>query len=388
MNSGKYVFSQLLQLIPRYEFEKYVSAYNGDFRTRELNCWNQFIQLFFGQLTSRNSLRDICTCLKAHRNKLYHLGIKQYVNQSTLSRANEHRDFRIFEDFGNYLIQQVRPMYASEPIPDVDIENEVFALDSTTISLSLKLFSWAPGRYSRGAVKVHTLLDLRGSIPSYILITDGKYHDSNVLDILTPIPDAIYIMDKAYIDFKALYNLHKLGAFFISRAKTTMDYSVIESNFNIDESTGLRSDKIIELNGFKSKQLYSEPLRLVEFYDSENDVILTFLTNNFDVSALEVANLYRNRWQIEVFFKWIKQNLTIKTLWGHSENAVNIHIWVAICTYLVVAKVKHTLKSNLTIYEILKILSISVFDKTSIQELLTDYQTNQNVKEQRNLFSD
>ena len=388
MNSGKYVFSQLLQLIPRYEFEKYVSAYNGDFRTRELNCWNQFIQLFFGQLTSRNSLRDICTCLKAHRNKLYHLGIKQYVNQSTLSRANEHRDFRIFEDFGNYLIQQVRPMYASEPIPDVDIENEVFALDSTTISLSLKLFSWAPGRYSRGAVKVHTLLDLRGSIPSYILITDGKYHDSNVLDILTPIPDAIYIMDKAYIDFKALYNLHKLGAFFISRAKTTMDYSVIESNFNIDESTGLRSDKIIELNGFKSKQLYSEPLRLVEFYDSENDVILTFLTNNFDVSALEVANLYRNRWQIEVFFKWIKQNLTIKTLWGHSENAVNIHIWVAICTYLVVAKVKHTLKSNLTIYEILQILSISVFDKTSIQELLTDYQTNQNVKEQRNLFSD
>ena len=388
MNSGKYVFSQLLQLIPRYEFEKYVSAYNGDFRTRELNCWNQFIQLFFGQLTSRNSLRDICTCLKAHRNKLYHLGIKQYVNQSTLSRANEHRDFRIFEDFGNYLIQQVRPMYASEPIPDVDIENEVFALDSTTISLSLKLFSWAPGRYSRGAVKVHTLLDLRGSIPSYILITDGKYHDSNVLDILTPIPDAIYIMDKAYIDFKALYNLHKLGAFFISRAKTTMDYSLIESNFNIDESTGLRSDKIIELNGFKSKQLYSEPLRLVEFYDSENDVILTFLTNNFDVSALEVANLYRNRWQIEVFFKWIKQNLTIKTLWGHSENAVNIHIWVAICTYLIVAKVKHTLKSNLTIYEILQILSISVFDKTSIQELLTDYQTNQNVKEQRNLFSD
>jgi len=388
MNSGKYVFAQLLLFIPQYEFEKYVSTYNGDFRTRELNCWNQFIQLFFGQLTSRNSLRDICTCLKAHRNKLYHLGIKQYVNQSTLSRANEHRDFRIFEDFGNYLIQQVRPMYASEPIPDVDIENEIFALDSTTISLSLKLFSWAPGKYSRGAVKIHTLLDLRGSIPSYILITDGKYHDSNVLDILTPIPNAIYIMDKAYIDFKALYHLHKLGAFFISRAKTTMDYSLIESNFNIDESTGLRSDKIIELNGYKSKELYSKPLRLVEFFDSENDVILTFLTNNFDASALEIANLYRNRWQIEVFFKWIKQNLTIKTIWGHSENAVNIHVWVAICTYLVVAKVKHVLKSNLSIYEILQILSISVFDKTPIRELLTEFQTNQNVKEQRNLFSD
>jgi hypothetical protein len=388
MNTGKYVFAQLLQFISRYEFEKYVAVYNGDFRTRDLNCWNQFIQLFFGQLTSRNSLRDICTCLKAHRNKLYHLGIKQYVNQSTLSRANERRDYRIFEDFGNYLIQQVRPKYANEPIPDVDIENEVFALDSTTISLSLKLFSWAPGKYSRGAVKIHTLLDLRGNIPSFILITDGKYHDSNVLDVLIPKSDAIYLMDKAYIDFKALYQMHKLGAFFVSRAKTNMDYSVIERNYNIDKNTGLRSDIIIELDGYKSRQLYQEPLRLVEFYDDHNDIILRFLTNNFDVTALEIAYLYQNRWQIEVFFKWIKQNLTIKTLWGHSENAVNIHIWVAICTYLIVAKVKHDLKSNLSIYEIMQILSVSVFDKTSLKELLTEHQTNQNVKEQRNLFSD
>lgn len=388
MNSGKYVFAQLLQFINRYEFEKFVSTYNGDYRTRDFNCWNQFVQLFFGQLTSRNSLRDICTCLKAHRNKLYHLGIKQYVNQSTLSRANERRDFRIFADFGNYLIQQVRPMYASESIPNVDIDNEVFALDSTTISLSLKLFSWAPGKYSRGAVKIHTLLDLRGSIPSFVLISDGKYHDSNVLDILTPIPEAVYVMDKAYIDFKALHHMHKSEAFFISRAKSSMDYSVIELNYNIDENTGLRGDKIIELNGYKSKQLYPEPLRLVEFYDNENDATLTFLSNNFDVTALEIANLYRNRWQIEVFFKWIKQNLTIKKLWGHSENAVNIHIWVAICTYLIVAKVKHALKSNLSIYEIMQILGISTFDKTSLQELLTEYQTNQNVKEQRNLFSD
>mgnify|MGYP003798047525 CR=1 FL=1 len=388
MNSGKYVFAQLQQFISRYEFDKYVTAYNGDYRTRELNCWNQFIQLFFGQLTSRNSLRDICTCLKAHRNKLYHLGIKQYVNQSSLSRANERRDYRIFADFGNFLIQQVRPMYANEPIANVDVDNEVFALDSTTISLSLKLFSWAPGKYSRGAVKVHTLLDLRGNIPSFVLVTDGKYHDSNVFDVLIPVPDAIYIMDKAYIDFKALYQMHEQGAFFISRAKSTMDYSVTEVNYNIDENSGLRADKIIELNGYKSKQLYPEPLRLVEFYDDENDVTLTFLSNNFDVTALEIANLYRNRWQIEVFFKWIKQNLTIKTLWGHSENAVNIHIWVAICTYLIVAKVKHALKSKLSIYEIMQILSISVFDKTSIRELLTEFQTNQNVKEQRNLFSD
>jgi len=387
MNSGKYVFAQLLQFINRYEFDKCVLKYDGDFRTRDFNCWNQFIQLFFGQLTARNSLRDICTCLKAHKNKLYHLGIKKYVNQSTLSRANERRDWKIFADFGEYLIKLVRPMYLNSPIPNVDIDNEVFALDSTTISLSLKLFSWAPGKYSRGAVKIHTLLDLRGSIPSYILITDGKYHDSNVLDIITPIADAIYIMDKAYIDFKALHRIHELGAFFISRAKSSLDFTVIEENFNIDKKTGLRSDKIIELNGYKSKRLYPEPLRLIEYYDDEKDIILVFLSNNKEVSALEIARLYRNRWQIEVFFKWIKQNLIIKTLWGHSENAVKIHIWVAICTYLIVAHVKYSLKSELSIYEIMQILGISAFDKTPVKELLTEFQTNQNFKEQRDLFN-
>jgi hypothetical protein len=388
MNSGKYIFAQLLQYINRYEFDKFVSTYDSDYRIRDLNCWNQFLQLFFGQLTSRNSLRDFCTCLKAHRNKLYHLSIKQSVNQSSLSRANERRDYRIFADFGNYLIQEVRPRYASEPIAGVNINNEVFALDSTTISLSVKLFSWAPGKYSRGAVKIHTLLDLRGNIPSFILITDGKYHDSSILDLLNPIPYAVYIIDKAYIDFKALFEMHKLGAFFISRSKSSMDYSMLETNYNIDERTGFRSDKIIALNGPKSKKLYPEPLRIVEFYDVENDNELSFLTNNFDITALEVANLYRNRWQIEIFFKWIKQNLIIKKLWGHSENAVNVHIWIAICTYLIIAKVKHALRSELSIYEIMQILSISVFDKTSLKELLTEYNTNQNVKEQRDLFSD
>ena len=381
MNSGKYVFTQLLQFVDRYEFEKCVSKYNGDFRTRDFNCWNQFIQLFFGQLTSRNSLRDICVCLKAHKTKLYHLGIRKYVNQSTLSRANENRDCQIFADFGNYLIGKVRPMYSNDAIANVDIGNEVFALDSTTISLSLKLFSWAPGKYSRGAIKIHTLLDLRGNIPAFILITDGKYHDSNALDVLTPIPGAIYVMDKAYIDFMALYNIHNFGASFITRAKASMDYSIVESNFNIDPCSGLRADKTIVLNGYKSKKLYPEQLRLVEYYDDEKDVELAFLTNNFDVSALEVARLYRNRWQIETFFKWIKQNLTIKSLWGQSENAVNIHVWVAISTYLIVASVKHTLKSNLSIYEIMQILGISAFDKTSLKELLTEDQIIQNVKE-------
>lgn len=304
-----------------------------------------------------------------------------------MSRANENRDWQIFADFGQYLINLVRPLYSNCPIPNVDIDNEVFALDSTTISLSIKLFTWAEGKYSRGAIKMHTLLDLRGSIPAFIHVTDGKYHDSNVLDIIIPIPGAIYLMDKAYVDFLALFNIHKADAYFVTRAKATLDYSVVGQNYNIDESTGLRSDKTITLNGYKSKQLYPEPLRLIEYHDNEKDLLLVFLSNNFEASAREIARFYKNRWQIEVFFKWIKQNLTIKRLWGHSENAVKIHIWVAICTYLIVAYIKHSLKSNLSIYEIMQILGVSAFDKTPIKELLTEIQVNQNFNEQYDLFS-
>lgn len=387
MNSGKYVFSQILEFVNKYEFSKCVKRYNGDYRVRELDCWNQFVQLFFGQLTSLNSLRDICLCLKAHKRKLYHLGIKQNVNQSTLSRANEKRDWQIFADFGDYLIQLVRPLYTETPIQNIEVDNEVFALDSTTISLSLKLFNWAPGKYSRGAIKVHTLLDLRGSIPCFILITDGKYHDSNAMDVIIPSLGAIYLMDKAYVDFAALFRIQQAEAFFVTRAKITLKYCITEQNFNIDESTGLRTDKTILLTGYKSKKLYPEQLRLVEYYDNEKNVLLVFLTNNFEVSALEVAYLYKNRWQIEVFFKWIKQNLTIKKLWGHSENAVKIHIWVAICTYLIVAYIKYTLKSRLSVYEIMQILGISTFDKAPISELLTEIQINQNINEQLDLFS-
>jgi len=388
MNSGKYVFSQLLEIVSKYEFDKCVKRYRGDYRVRELNCWNQFVQLFFGQLTSLNSIRDICLCLKAHKRKLYHLGIKQNVDHTTLSRANEKRDWRIFADFGEYLIKLVRPLYAKSPIPNIDIKNEIFALDSTTISLSINLFSWAKGKYSRGAVKVHTLLDLRGSIPAFILITDGKYHDSNALDVIVPNEGAIYLMDKAYIDFEALYRIHNANAYFVSRAKTSLKYDVVEQNFNIDESTGLRTDKTIVLNGYKSKKLYPEKLRLVDFYDKETDNYLVFITNNLDVTAMEVAYLYKNRWQVEVFYKWIKQNLIIKKLWGHSENAVKIHIWMAICTYLIVAYTKHMIYSDLSIYEIMQVLGISAFDKSPITELLTECQVNQKVKElQYNLFN-
>ncbi len=389
MNSGKYIFSQLLDFVNRYEFEKIVKKYNGNYRVRELNCWNQFIQLFFGQLTNLNSLRDICLCLKAHNNKLYHLGIKNYVSHTTLSRANEKRDWQIFSDFGNHLIELVRPLYKNSEVPNLSIDNELFALDSTTISCSINLLTWAEGKYSRGAVKMHTLLDLRGSIPSFILVTDGKYHDSNVLDQIIPEPDAIYIMDKAYVDFKALYRINTHNSYFVTRAKSSLKYIIIEQNFNIDEKTGLRADKTIGLTVVKSKKLYPEKLRLIEYYDAERDNYLVFMTNNFEVTALEVSYIYKNRWQIETFFKWIKQNLVIKKLWGHSQNAVKTHIWIAICTYLIVAYVKKSIKSELSIYQIMQILSISAFDKTPISQLLNDFQNNQNVNEhQYNIFDD
>ena len=385
MYSGKYVFSQVMSFFDKYEFNKCVERYDGNLGVRELNCWNQFVQLFFGQLSSRNSLNDICLCLKVHSDKLYHLGIKKQVVHTTLSRANEKREWRIFADFGNYLIRVVRPLYADCSIPNIDLDNEVLALDSTTISVSINLITWAEGKYSRGAVKMHTLIDLRGSIPEFIFITDGKYHDSNALDVMMFYANAIYLMDKAYVDFEALYRIHNAGSFFVTRAKETMKYRVNEQNFNIDQTTGLRADKVVELTVAKSKRLYPEKLRLVEFYDSENDEQLVFLTNNFEVSTLEVARLYQNRWQIEVFFRWIKQNLTVKTLWGHSVNAVKIHLWVAICTYLIVAYVKALLKSEYSIYQIMQILNVSIFDKTQLRDLLCPQpkiHVNQNFKEQ------
>jgi hypothetical protein len=384
---GKYVFSQIVELVDKYEFDKCVICYNGNYRVHGLTCWNQFLHLLFGQMTSQNSIRMICVCLKAHENKHYHLGIKQLVNQSTLTRANENRDWRIFADYGNYLINKVRPLYVSSPVVNLELDNEVFALDSTSISVSINLFTWAEGKYERGAVKMHTLLKLRGAIPEFIHITDGKYHDSNVLDILNVYAGAIYLMDKAYVDYQALYRMNNAGAFFVSRAKDNMRYQIIEQNFNIDQTCGLRADKTVLLTIAKSKKLYPEKLRLVEFYDQTNDELLVFLTNNFEVSALEIALLYQNRWQIEVFFKWIKQNLVIKKLWGHSINAVKIHLWIAVIVYLLVAYAKQILKSDYSIYEIMQILSVSAFDKTPIRELLTEQrQFNQNVKEQRLLF--
>ncbi len=387
MNAGKFVFAQVLSLINRYEFQKCVKRYNGDYRTKGLNCWNQFMQLFFGQLTSRKGLRDICLCLNAHKNNLYHLGIKQSVNQSTLSRANDNRDWRIFADFGTYLIKIVQPLYADCSIPDVEIDKDVFALDSTTISVSIILMNWAKGKYSRGAVKMHTLLDLRGSIPIFIHITHGKYHDVNSLDEIEVIRDAIYVMDKAYIDFKRLYVLNESEAFFVIRAKSNFKFKAVASR-KVDKATGLRCDQSIKLLVPKSNKQYPKKLRRIKYYDKEKDLMLVFLTNNFDIEALVITSIYKNRWQIEVFFRWVKQNLQIKTLWGYSENAVKTHLWIAICTYLIVAYLKHQIRSPYSVYEMMQILGISTFAKMPINELFTEQQINQNVKEQLNLFSD
>ena len=384
MHLGKFVFAQIVEFIPRFEFEKCVKRYKGDFHAKSLNSYNHLLQLIFGQITACTSLRDICLCLKAHQNNLYHLGIRQSVVHSTLSRANDNRDYRIFQDFGYFLISQVRPLFSKEKIPLVDLENTIFALDSTSISVSINLAAWASGKYSRGAVKMHTLLDLRGSIPTFIHISDGTWHDSNAMDYIQFEPNAIYTMDKAYVDLVALSQMDSIGAYFVTRAKAVMRYRVIET-MDCSEN-GVLADQMVMLTGYKSSQLYPRPLRMVLYRDTETDEELTFISNNVDISALDIANIYRNRWQIEVFFKWIKQNMTVKRMWGYSENAVRIHLWIAIISYLLMAKIKAELQTPYSITEVARILGVSALAKIPIRELLANDQStieNQNVKEQK-----
>lgn len=382
MHIGKFVFAQIVEFLPRYEFEKCVKRYKGDFHTKSLNSYNHLLQLIFGQITSCTSLRDICLCLKAHQNNLYHLGIRQQVNQSSLSRANEKRDYRIFQDFGYHLIEQVRPLFAKERTPLIDLEETIFALDSTSISVSINLAAWASGKYSRGAVKMHTLLDLRGNIPTFIHISDGTWHDSNVMDYIQFESNAVYTMDKAYVDLTALNKMDSIGAYFVTRAKSVMRYRIIETmDTNEDD---ILADQLVMLTGHKSSRLYPKPLRIVQYRDAETNEELTFICNNMDISALDIANIYRNRWQIEVFFKWIKQNMTVKRMWGYSENAVRIHLWTAIISYLLMAKIKANLQTEYSITEVARILGVSALAKTPIRELLAKDQPtieNQNVKE-------
>lgn len=343
MHSGKFVFAQTVEFIPKYEFEKCVKRYNGDFHAKNLNSHNHLLQLVFGQITACTSLRDICLCLKAHQNNLYHFGIRQNVVHSTLSGVNENRDYRIFQDFGYHLINEVRPLYHKERISQVDLDNTIFALDSTSISVSINLAAWSAGKYSRGAVKMHTLLDLRGCIPSFTHISDDIWHDSNVLDMLNFEPNAIYTMDKAYVDLVALDKMNSVGVYFVTRARSSMRYRIIENRDCLEDS--ILADQQVIMTGHKSSRLYPNPLRVMKFYDIESEETLTFVSNNMDISALDITNIYRNRWQIEVFFKWIKQNMTVKRMWGYSENAVRIHLWVAIISYLLMAKIKVSLQT-------------------------------------------
>jgi len=371
MNSGRTVFSQLMDFLPKNDFNKCVRRYNGNYRIRKFSCYDQYLCLSFAQLTYRESLRDIETCLRAVQPKLYHSGMRSRVARGTLAVANEKRDWRIYADFANVLINIARKLYANDDFA-VAIEQTAYAFDSTTIDLCLSLFPWARFRRCKGAIKLHTLIDLRGNIPCFIYVTEGKVHDVNALDKLTLEPGAFYIMDRAYTDFSRLYRFTQNLSFFIVRAKKNLDFNPKHSR-QVDKSTGLRSDQTIMLNGQYSSQFYPVPLRRISYIDAETKKRYVFLTNNFTLPALTIAQLYKCRWQVEIFFKWIKQHLRIKAFYGTSENAVKTQIWIAISVYLLVAIVKKVSNINRSLNEILQILSISLFEKVPFSQVLTDY---------------
>jgi hypothetical protein len=364
MHVGQLVFAQLMDFLPRHEFNTCVRRYRGDRRERGFSCRDQFLCLAFAQLTFRESLRDIETCLRALGSKLYHAGFRGRVSRSTLADASRAHDWRIYADFAQVLIGRARQLYADEPL-GVELQQTVYALDSTTIDLCLSLFPWAPFRRKKGAVKLHTLLDLRGSIPCFVHISHGKMHDVTALDHLPIEPGAFYVMDKGYVDFLRLYRFTQRSAFFVTRGKRNLDASRRERRA-VDKTTGLRSDQTIVLAGPKSSRLYPNPLRRIVFYDAENQRRFVFLTNNFALPALTIARLYKCRWQVELFFKWIKQHLRIKAFYGISDNAVKTQVWIAISVYVLVAIVKKELQIDRSLYEILQILSLTLFEKTPI----------------------
>ena len=371
MNTGKTVLSQLMDFLPIKEFRRCVERYNGNHHIRSFSCWDQFLCMAFAQLSYRESLRDIESCLRSMKNKLYHMGIRGNVSRSTLADANEKRDWRIYADFAQVLIHIARELYSGDEF-DVELNEIVYALDASTIDLCLSLFPWAKFRKTKGAVKLHTLLDLRGNIPAFISITDGKVHDVNILDELIPEPGSFYIMDRGYLDFKRLYTLNQFRAFFVIRSKTNTKFRRLYSHA-ADKSIGLRCDQTIVLTGRDSATDYPEKLRRVKYYDVEIDKRFSFLTNNFIVSAYIIAELYKCRWQVELFFKWIKQHLRIKSFYGTSKNAVKTQIWIAISVYVLVAIVKKHLRlDNMSLYTILQILSITLFEKTQLLQMLTE----------------
>ena len=369
MNTGKTVFAQLMSFIPEYELKKCIDRYQGDYRVRNFTCREHFNVMSFAQLTGRESLRDIESCLIAFSSKLYHSGIKTPVSKSTLADANEKRDWRIYADFAQILIKKARSLYFKDNDFRLDIDNMVYAFDSSTINLCLSLFPWAKFHHQKGAVKMHTLLDLRGSIPVFIHLTDGSVHDVNALDSLLIEPAAFYLMDKGYVDFYRLFNLiHVKRAFFVTRAKDNMAYQV-EDNFEVDKDAGLISDQSIRLTGVKSSKLYSDNIRLVVYEDYATNNVYHFLTNNFELSALTIAELYRERWKVELFFKWIKQHLHIKAFYGTTSNAVYCQIWIAICTYLLLAIAKKRLNIKENLYIFSQTIGLTLFEREFIRDL-------------------
>ena len=372
MHAGTTVFAQIMNLLPWRRFHTCVSRYQGDYKIKTFKCAEHFRVMAFAQLTYRESLRDIEACLRAMGSRLYHMGIKSTVSRNNLAHANENRDWRIYADFAQILIQRAKALYANEPL-GIDLQSTVYALDSTTIDLCMSLFPWAHFRRTKSAIKLHTLMNLRGSIPEFIHISDGKMHDVNILDLLVPSPGAFYIMDRGYLDFKRLHQLHQERSFFITRTKSNFKFKRRYSH-EVDKSSNVQCDQTIVLSTHYPAKHYPEPLRRIRFYDTDRQKRLIFLTNNFELPAATIAQLYKARWHIEIFFKWIKQNLRIKAFFGTSENAVKLQIWTAVSTYLLVAIMKKELMLDQSLYTILQVLSLSLFEKMPILQAFSKKQ--------------
>ena len=370
MYMGNLVFSQVMEHLPLRTFRRCVQRYRGNHKIQSFSCLDQFRCMAFAQLTYRESLRDIEACLRAQQNKLYHMGIRGGISRNTLSNANKVRDWRIYADFAQSLIQIARKLYVDEEI-GAELDNTVYALDATTIDLCLSVFPWAHFRSAKAAVKLHTLLDLRGSIPTFIHISDGKMHDVNVLDLLLPEAGAFYVMDRGYVDFSRLFALHQGLAFFVIRAKSNLQCRRLYSR-PVDKSLGLRCDQTVRLTGFYAARDYPEKLRRVKYHDLKTDKTFVFLTNNFALPAMTIADLYRCRWQVELFFKWIKQHLRIKSFYGTTDNAVKTQIWIAVSIYVQVAIIKKRLNLDASLYTILQILSVTIFENIPLDQLLMD----------------
>jgi len=388
MNTGRTVFAQLIQHLPRHEFNQCVHRYHGNYKMKSFSCLDQLLCMAFAQLTYRESLRDIVTCLNSHRQKLYHMGIRGKIAKSTLADANEFRDFRIYQDFGYVLINTASKLYRNEEL-GIDLKLAIYALDSTVIDLCLSTFPWATFRKKKAAVKIHTLLNLKGSIPTFIFVTPGSVHDVNMMDVVPIEADSVYTMDRAYLDFERLYNINQLSAYFVIPSKRNTRLRRIYSG-PADKTIGVQADQTVVFVGYKSRLAYPDPLRRVRYFDAERDKRLVFLTNNFLIPAKTVADIYRSRWQVELFFKWIKQHLRIKSFFGTSPNAVKTQIWTAVSVYLLVAIVKKRLNLPGSLHTILQILEVNLFEKKPISQVVhdaVDHETDTHDDNQLNLFT-